>query len=210
MNNLRKLLASVNGATFININTSTEPKLTGGKSNPHKGRVRKVTTGANVMVFQNKSVNGYEAMVKRRLEKEGKAPESFELSPRKWGTRLPNTPIVEHKGNYYLEVIFLHKGKTHYELDGVKTDPSNIQGLPGYNGEAEQGGLNDKVVIRTFKIDSLTSITINKETYTDLYYLEKGRKVRCGEIKCNGACITQQGAHNERADFCPFGALPRI
>ena len=170
MNNLRDILKSVNGATFITIDTSTERKLTGGKGNPHKGRVRKVTTGANVMVFQNKTVNGYDAMVKRRLVKEGKAPESFELSPRKWGTRLPNTPIVEHKGNYYLEVIFLHKGETHYELDGTKNDPSVIQGLPGYNGESEQGGLNDKVVIRTFKIDSLTSITINKETYTDLYY----------------------------------------
>ena len=170
MNNLRDILKSVNGATFITIDTSTEPKLTGGKGNPHKGCVRKVTTGANVMVFQNKTVNGYEAMVKRRLEKEGKAPESFELSPRKWGTRLPNTPIVEHKGNYYLEVIFLNKGKTHYELNGIETDANLISGLPSYNGEAEQGGLNDKVVIRTFKIDSLTSITINKETYTDLYY----------------------------------------
>ena len=170
MSNLRTLLESVNGASFIKINTSTVPKLTGGKSNPFKDRVRKITTGANVMVFQNKNSNGYENMVKRRLEKEGKSAESFNLSPRKWGERLPNTPIVEHKGAYYLEVIFLNKGVTHYEVDGVKTDPSTITGLSGYDGEAEQGGLNDKVIIRTFKIDSLTSITINKETHTDLYY----------------------------------------
>ena len=170
MTNLRTLLENVNGATFIAIDTSTEPKLTGGKKNAYKGRVRKIMTGANVMVFQNKTINGYDAMVKRRLEKEGKAPESFSLSPRAWGTRLPNTPIVEHKGSYYLEVIFLNKGDVHYEVDGAVTDPATITGLAGYNGEAEQGGLNDKVIIRTFKIDSITSITINGETYTDLTY----------------------------------------
>lgn len=170
MTNLRTLLENVNGATFISIDTSTEPKLTGGKKNAYKGRVRKIMTGANVMVFQNKNSSGYDNMVKRRLVKEGKAPESFNLSPRSWGTRLPNTPIVEHKGSYYLEVIFLNKGDVHYEVDGVVTDPATITGLQGYEGEARQGGLNDKVIIRTFKIDSLTSITINKQTYTNLTY----------------------------------------
>jgi hypothetical protein len=169
MTNLKTLLNdNVNGSSFITIDTSTTPTLTGGKKNPHKGRVRKITTGANVMVFQNKNSNGYENMVKRRLIKEGKTP-SFTLSARKWGTRLTDTPIVEHKGSYYLEVIFLHKGKTHFELDGVRIDKSKIEGL-NYTDEAVQGGLNDKVIIRTFKIDSLVNITINKNTYTKLVY----------------------------------------
>ena len=170
MTNLKTLLEAVNGATFISIDTSTEPRLKGGKKNAYKGITRKIMTGANVMVFQNKSINGYDAMVKRRLEKEGKDPASFSLSPRTWGTRLPNTPIVEHKGQYYLEVIFLNAGDVHYEVNGVVTDPATITGLDLDHTEAKQGGLNDKVIIRTFKIDSLTSITINKETYTDLVY----------------------------------------
>jgi len=170
MSNLRTLLEAVNGASFISINTSTEPKLKGGKKNAYLGRVRKVMTGANVMVFQNKNSNGYDNMVKRRLVAEGKDPASFSLSPRAWGTRLPNTPIVENKGQYYLEVIFLNSGEVHYEVDGIVTDPATITGLDVDHTEAAQGGLNDKVIIRTFKIDSLTSITINKETYTDLVY----------------------------------------
>ena len=130
---------NVNGATFVALDTVTEPPLKGGKSNPHKGRVTKVMTGANVMVFQNKSINGYDAMVKRRLEKEGKNPGDFKLSPRAWGHRIPNTPFVEHNGQLYLEVIFLSSGTVHYELDGVQVDPAEIQGLELTKQEGNQG-----------------------------------------------------------------------
>jgi hypothetical protein len=156
---------NINGMTPIGIDTVTTPKLKGGKSNPHQGRVQKHMTGANVMLFQNKKVNGYDAMVKRRLVGEGKNPESFVLSPRKWGTRIPNTPFVEHNGNQYLEVIFLHAGDVHYTLDGVEVDPQEIEGLDLEKKEGAQGGLNDKVIIRTFKVESITAIRINKEEY---------------------------------------------
>ena len=172
MTNIRTAINdNVNGSTFMSITTSTVPALTGGKANPHKGHVRKVTVGSNVMIFQNKKTHGYEAMVKRRLEKEGKDPASFQLSERQWGTRVPGTPFVEHKGEYYLEVIFLHAGETHYELAGAKMDPALIVGLPPQREEGRQGGLNDKVIIRTFKISSITSLIINGTEYTDLEYI---------------------------------------
>ncbi len=172
MHNLARLVVeNINGMTFVAINTSTEPRLTGGKKNPYLGRVRKVMEGANVMIFQNKTGSGYDKMVKRRLEKEGKNPESFQLSPRKWGTRIPNTPFIEHKGQYYLEVIFLRSGMVTYTIDGMPVeDPSTITGLTLDKPEAEQGGLNDKVIIRTFKIQSITQIKINKHVYRDLYF----------------------------------------
>lgn len=169
--NIAKLLTeNVNGATFIGIDTETTPTLRGGKSNPHQGRVTKVTEGSNVMVFQNKTTNAYENMVKRRLEQEGKNPEWFELKPRTWGTRIKNTCFVEHKGNYYVEVIFLKAGETHYTLDGKKVDKSVIEGLPFEKEEAQQGGLSHKVIIRTFSVESIKSITINKQKYDNLYF----------------------------------------
>ena len=169
--NIAKLfIDNVNGSTFISINTSTSPRMLGGKKHPFLNRVKKVTEGAVVMVFQNKTVNAYDNMVKRRLVKEGKSPDSFTLSPRTWGRRIPNTPFVEHKGQYYLEVIFLNNGKTHYELDGVTTPEQAEWKIQKNNEEGKQGGLEDKVIIRTFKVENLTSVTINKHTYTDLYF----------------------------------------
>jgi hypothetical protein len=170
MTNLAALLMEVNGTSFVSIDTETEVKLTGGKKNPHQGHVTKRVVGSNVMVFQNKKTNGYENMVRRRLEAEGKNPATFVLSPRTWGQRLEGAPFIEHNGNYYIEVIFLHPGKVEYLLDGVVVPKSTIQGLPAEKEEASQGGLSDKVVIRTYKADSIKAITINKHHYDGLTF----------------------------------------
>ena len=125
---LRNLLENVNGSTFISLDTITPVKLTGGKSNPLQGRVTKKTTGSNVMVFQNKKgSNSYSNMVNRRLEREGKIP-TFEVGPRTWGTRIPETPFIQHNDELYLEMIFLNSGKSEYLLDG-KTFSDEIEGL---------------------------------------------------------------------------------
>lgn len=165
MTKLQQLLANVNGASIISIDTVTTPKLKGGKSNPMQGQVRKVMIGANVMVFTNKRSNGYENMVMRRLAQEGKDPKSFQLGPRAWGQRIEGTPFIEHNGALYLEVIFLKPGKSHYEHGVRKIDRSEVIGLEEASEGGEQGGLENKVIIRTFKADSISSITINGERH---------------------------------------------
>lgn len=155
--------ANVNGGTFITIDTLTPVKLTGGKSNPFQGRVTKRVTGSNVMVFQNKTINAYDAMVKRRLEKEGKDPGSFVIGPRQWGEREDGTPFVNHNGKQYLEVIFLSAGNVELLVDGEPT-LNEIPGLPVAT-EGHQGGLENKVIIRTYTVENITAITINHNRY---------------------------------------------
>ena len=171
MNNIYDIMTqNVNGATFIGVDTCTAARLKGGKKNPHVGNVQKHQEGSSVMVFQNKTGSSYDKMVKRRLEKEGKNPENFRLSPRTWGTRIPNTPFIEHNGQYYLEVIFLKPGDVTYMYEGKPIAAADVQGLEHTEETGEQGGLNDKVIIRTFKISSLTQIRINKQTFHNLYF----------------------------------------
>lgn len=164
--NLFEIFENVNGNTFVGVDTRTTVKLTGGKSNPMQGRVEKVMTGANCQVFQNKTCSAYNNMVKRRLEKEGKDPEEFVLSPRIWGTRVVNMPIIEHKGQQYLELIFKTSGEVHYELDGERIDEADIEGLPAKRNYGGQGGLEDQVVIRTFKVANVVNIRIDSKEYT--------------------------------------------
>lgn len=161
---LQSLLKDVDGNAIISIDTVTTPTLKGGKGNPLQGQIRKVMIGGNVMIFTNKRVNGYDAMVKRRLEKEGKDPASFQLSPRQWGERVDGTPFVKHNGQLYLEVIFLRAGKVHYTHGARPIDKAAITGLEDKE-EAHQGGLDNKVIIRTFKADSIQAITINGERH---------------------------------------------
>lgn len=159
---IAQIFSAVNGNTIISMDTVTKPVLKGGKSNPLQGRVTKVMRGASVMVFQNKNTNGYEAMVKRRLEKEGKATD-FKVGPRQWGERVDGTPIVEHKGKRYLEVIFLRAGDVEYQLDGKVISAELVGEQTSSNGE--QGGLDNKVIIRTFAEESITRLKVGGITF---------------------------------------------
>lgn len=175
MTQLINILANVNGASFVSIDTLTQVALKGGKANPFQGRVTKRHTGAQVMVFQNKKSNAYENMVKRRLEKEGKNPASFELKPRKFGVRIPETPFIEHikvgeDGKQfiqrYLEVIFLRPGTSEILVDGKPYD-GEIPGLPEDDDKIPtgQGGLDDQVIIRTYKCESIQRIRVDKQEF---------------------------------------------
>lgn len=165
---LELAVQSVNGMTFIGLDTLTEVALRGGRKNPLQGRVTKRMTGANVMAFSNKNTNGYEAMIKRRLIAEGKDPEDFKLGERKWGMRLPDMPIVTHEKDgvtkFYLEVIFLSSGTVEYFVDGVVKPKADIEGLVDPDG-GEQGGLDNKVHIRCFAADSITEIRVDHQVF---------------------------------------------
>ncbi len=166
---IETIMQEISGASFIGLDTTTIPTLLGGKKNPMQGRIKKHNVGASVMVFENKYQNGYENMVRRHLESEGLLP-VFEVKPRKWGTRIPGMPIVDHKGKRYLEVIFLKPGVSSYTLDGKPIRKEDIQGLKPSNTEGAQGGLSDgnKVHIRTFAVPSIDRLKVNGREYTDI------------------------------------------
>lgn len=170
----QKAFGEIKGGTFVGMDTETVETLKGGKKNPFQGRLTKRMTGSTVMVFGNTESNAYENMVKRRLAKEGKDPEDFKLSPRAWGQRIPGTAFVEHKGEHYIEVIFLHAGDVEYFLDGkpidLKVPPlgaDNWLDIPERKvTPTGQGGLSEekRVQIRTFKLDSILQVRIKGDT----------------------------------------------
>ena len=163
----QRVFGALAGGTFVGIDTRTDVRLTGGRKNAMAGRVTKVMRGATVMVFTNSETNAYDAMVRRRLAEEGKDPESFELGERVWGERIQGTPFVEHNGRHYLETIFMKPGVVEYELDGAPIDKSDITGLPTPRiDEDSQGGLDRKVVIRTFALDSIMCLRANGASWT--------------------------------------------
>lgn len=163
---LKDIVDGIKGTTFSSIDTVSEVKLKGGKKNPFQNRVTKKTIGSQV-ILSNTAESVYANMVKKRLVEEGKDYEKFELKPRTWGAREGDTCIIDHNGVKYLEVIFIRGGKSTYYVDDVETDPAEIEGLEIETkvNEESQGGLEDKIVIRTYKVDSIMAIRHKKETY---------------------------------------------
>jgi hypothetical protein len=156
------IMDNVNGASFMGIDTETEVKLTGGKKNPMQGRVTKQTVGSTVMVFANTDQSAYVNMVKKRMMQEGKDADEFEVKPRAWGERIDRTPFVAHKGGHYLECFFMSAGKSSYFLDGKFIEKDDIEGLPvaAAVNEDSQGGIENKVVIRTYNVESITAMRL--------------------------------------------------
>jgi len=177
---IQEQLNDFSGCQIIGLDTRVNVPLRGGKSNPLQGKVTKVSTGNLVMVF--KSSAGYRNMVNRRLKKqweehmltedlfqaidrESSGSGGFTPGPRQWGQRIPDTPFVEHKGKQYLECIFLRPGQSRYFIDGVEVDFSEIQPMLPTKTEGEQGGLRDKVIIRTFAMESIIKVRKKKTEF---------------------------------------------
>lgn len=163
---LKEIVENFKGTTFASIDTVSEVKLKGGKKNPFQGRVTKKTVGSQV-ILSNTPESVYANMVKKRLVEEGKDFEKFELKPRTWGTREGNTCFIDHNGVKYLEVIFTKGGKSAYFVDDVETPAEDIEGLENEKkvNEESQGGLEDKVIIRTYKAESISAIRAGGQTF---------------------------------------------
>lgn len=163
---IAKVLENVKINSILGITTETPVTLKGGKKNPLQGHVTKRLISGNVMIFCNASSNGYENMVKRRLQKEGMPADSFQLGKRAWGERIPNTPFVFHKGNLYLETIFLKcPTKIEYLVDGKVTEKETIEGMPETVEEGKQGGLVDKVVVRAYNTENIKAIRVDGQEF---------------------------------------------
>ncbi len=105
------------------------------------------------------------------MEAENKDPEQFTLSKRTWETRIEHTCFIEHKQQHYVEVIVERSGTVHYELDGEFIEENEIQQLPlRTSNPTSQGGLDNKVIINTIKIESILSINVDGVEYKDLQY----------------------------------------
>lgn len=114
-------------------------------------------------------------------ERREAAEEAFNVSARKWGERVPNTPFIKHvkagdvHANYYLDTIWLRAGTVEFFLDG---NPINEADIEGYEkpevkeGANVQGGLKaeNQVIVRSIGLDSVLRIKTGGTDYAGQFY----------------------------------------
>ena len=162
LSQINSIISQIKGTTFASLDSTTEEKLSGGKKNPHLGRVTKKTDNIRIILFA--SMKGYENMVKRRLIKEGKNPDDFKVASLPWGNRISeDSPIIEHNGNYYIQTIAQGSGQSRYFLDNREVEKESIIGMKEPTKSVKQN-LDNEVVVRTFKLDSIREIRLMGET----------------------------------------------
>ena len=157
---LIEMLKNLKSATPTTIITNTIPKMRK-KNNPYLDRVTKFMK-ANVFINFN-----YENSVNKVRDKEGNEVD-FVASPRIWGVKIPGTPLVEHKGSYYLECRFLKHVNTTYICNNQNIDESVLSDFlqEGSNAAHQGVSFENEVILRDFKIENILEIRLMGEVYS--------------------------------------------
>ena len=167
----RKIFENVNGTCFVGLDTKTILTRLKRDEAVQPGVITKETTGSTVMVFAQEERTAYSNQVKSRMVKEGLDPTSWEGGPLPHGKWLDDTVFIVHtkKGDteptYYLRVHFVHPGKSVYFLNGKPIAKADIVDTSAPKKEGGQGGQDDKVIPRNYKLDSIEKIRIDKTEY---------------------------------------------
>jgi len=155
------LMRNNKGATPVTIVARTEPGMNK-TGNPYMGKVFKVSRVNGMIGFR------YENAVNKQLAREGEVAD-FVAKPRKWGTHIDGTPLIEHKGNYYLEMK-VEKSLDHRyedasgnELDDVTLDLVRAF-MPVKNKPVSQG-TEKEIICRNYKVEKILSITYRGTCY---------------------------------------------
>jgi hypothetical protein len=163
---LRDVLATqLNGSAPVGLTIRTRPEMTGGKSCPYKDRVEVETTFGAFVGFN------YQRAVNRRREREGKEGD-FVPSPRPWGQRIQGTPLVEHKGSFYLEYTPMRTHLARTFLDGrLVLDTATLEDIERWrkrSSNAAHQGLETEFKVRTVSLENIRSIRCLGEDITVL------------------------------------------
>lgn len=150
------LLSDSLGANFVTIETRTVPKLLArhpisGEANPFRGNIVKVAIVNGVINWV------YERAVNRQRTRE-ELTADFQAMPRKWGHRMAGTPLVEHNGQYYLELKV--ERSIDYRYEAMDRTPLDKAAVNQYltPPSASRQGVEKTIILRDYKIDNITRI----------------------------------------------------
>jgi hypothetical protein len=156
---LTNILRTVNRPMPVTFVAVTEVKMNK-TNNPYFGRLSKKQKSNVFIKFD------YANSVNKARLNEGKEAD-FVPQQRKWGVHIPNTPLIEHNGTYYLEARFLgSESKIDYLLDGNEEFDKKLieEFLPKTSSSSNQD-LEKEIVMRDFKLSGINEITMNGIRY---------------------------------------------
>jgi hypothetical protein len=163
LDGLYTLLETVKHATPVRLTTYTlvdnMNKTVDGTRNPYFKRVwKRAMTQGMIYWWYDRSVN-------RQRLREDKEPD-FVALPHHYHIWIPRTPMSHHKDDstrLYLPTKIQNVMQYAYEIDGVVQDnPEVIESWMRPESPTRQG-VDDVVIYRQFKLESITDIAINNE-----------------------------------------------
>lgn len=168
----QNIFQNVKGTCFVGMDTETEVSRLKRDEAVQPGKVTKQTTGSVVMVFVQEDHTAYSAQVKRRMAAEGLDPDSWEGGPLPYGEWMGSSMFISHtpkntgKLTHYVRTHFVRAGTSEYFLDGKPISKADIVDTSAPKKPGKQGGQDDKVIPRNYKLDSIRKIRIDGAEHT--------------------------------------------
>lgn len=139
-NELIEMLSHLQGATMASLITETEKKVNGVDC-----------IKANHI---NVCLNGsFQNAMNKSLSKDGFAPDHVS-QPRKWGSRIPHTPLVIYENDTYIEARII-KTLGHVLRDLKTGRVLNFKDKPS----------DERVTLRDFKINNVKELRLNGKKF---------------------------------------------
>ena len=161
-------LQGIHGAKFTTIVSETDPRLKK-TDNPYYGakKIARVNGCIN-WIYQN-AVNNQRYRENQPTDEDGNI-EHFTAEPRKWGVRIKRTdgsvtPLVEHKGQYYLELKVQRSLGYEYRLGDDVIDQTLIEPFLPRKTEGARQKVSRPVILRDYSISSIRQITLDGIVY---------------------------------------------
>jgi hypothetical protein len=161
VNELQSKLHEIKGARAASVVTVTSPamnKKVNGEANPFYGRVKKRTYRSVMIGFR------YENSVNNQRDREEKDVD-FVALPRKWGVHIDGTPLIEHKGKYYLECKVEKVIESVYLLDGELADDEVVEPYLAPRSASSRQNLDKEVVLIDVSLENIEVIVMGGDTY---------------------------------------------
>lgn len=165
----------------VTIVSRTEPAMRK-TNNPYLGKVFKVSTASGTINWHYAE----EVNHQRRREStfsvvngipQAEDVEHFKAKPRKWGTRLPNSPFVHHidkQGNehYYLEMkVNESQGHEYRDDNNEPIDPEKLEKIKSFfskKSSSSRQGVKGEIILRDYRFDRIIAITLHSSNMTFL------------------------------------------
>lgn len=157
INQLEKMLLSINGAKAVTILARTVVKMRK-TNNPFYNMVHK-TQEHNVFL----NFNYGRAVNRQRTRENNTFP--FVAQPRKWGVRLPYTCMVLHNDQYYMEAKVERAGDKQYTYRGRPISKDDFAEFVIAAGHPKSQALQDPVILRDFHTISILEIVLDNVRY---------------------------------------------
>ena len=156
---LSQALANATTDSIITFNTRFTPLLQG-YLNPMQGKIRKITTGIEMIIYKDATYEHFQWVILQRLVKKGYKKEAIENAMQNIDNHYPIHPIITTPTTEGIRGVVISTGYLEYFLRGKKVLPMHVEGLVRAHPDFRYNAC-----VEFFQSPNITELHVDKKSF---------------------------------------------